>query len=95
MTREEFAKKIRWDIIMWVIGYANPLLAIPQLIKLITTGDATGVSGTFLGFMLIIQTGFSLHGFFMRDKMLCVSNAIAGSFTFITTVFAFYLGAGW
>jgi hypothetical protein len=95
MTREEFAKKIRWDFVMWVIGYANPLLALPQLIKLVQTGDASGVSGTFLGFLLVIQIGFASHDFFQRDRMLSISNALAACLTFITTSLAFYFGAGW
>jgi uncharacterized protein with PQ loop repeat len=95
LTREEFAKKIYWDKVMWVVGYANPLIALPQLVKLLRTSDASGVSAMTLFWILGIQIGFSAHGFFKRDKMLFISNAIAATLTGTTTIVALALGATW
>ena len=95
MTREQVAEKIRWSTIIWVVGMVNPLFMVPQLYKIWETGTATGVSLITMIILFFLQTGFGLHGFFRRDSMLMVSNALACTVTFSTTTSAVYFGASW
>ena len=90
MTREQFAEKIRWPILIWLIGIANPFFMFPQLIGIWTTGRVEGISLLTLCILVILQWGFSLHGFFLRDRPLMVSNAAAGFVTLVTTLSVVY-----
>ena len=93
MTREEVAQKIKWDWIIRAIGVINPVFMVPQLVKIWTTGDATSISISAVTLLIVIQSGFSLHGFFLRDKTLMISNCVAAIVTATTTASALYFGA--
>ena len=86
MTREEIAKRIRWPFIIWAIGIINPFFMVPQLCLIWRSGHTEGVSILSLAIILVIQTGFALHGFFMRDKPLMLSNAAAAVVSLATTI---------
>lgn len=90
MTREQLAEKIRWPVLIWLIGIANPFFMIPQLVGIWTTGETKGISLITLVMLVILQWGFSLHGFFLRDKPLMVSNGAAGFVTLVTTLSVLY-----
>ncbi len=84
MTREQVAARIRWPIIVTLIGIINPLMMTPQLHKLWTTHDGSSISILTLGILILLQGGFSLHGYFTRDKFVMYSNGAAVVMTFIT-----------
>jgi uncharacterized protein with PQ loop repeat len=90
MTREEFAQKINWLKIVSVVGFVNPFMMVPQLIKLWRTHEATGISIITLLIIMIIQGSFGLHGFFIRDRMLMWSNGTASFATLATILSALY-----
>lgn len=90
MKREELAKKIHWTKIIWIVSIVNPLMTLPQLIQLWVTQQTAGLSLIFLLILLFVQSGFSLHGFFMRDRFIMVSNGVAASMTLLTILSALY-----
>lgn len=90
MTREQFAERIHWSAIIWLIGIVNPFFMIPQLFGVWMTGKTEGVSIITLCILVILQWGFGLHGFFLRDKPLMLSNGAAGFVSLITTLSVLY-----
>lgn len=93
MTREEVAKKIRWDNIVWTMGLVNVGAMLPQLYQIITTHNVEGLSlGMFVTFFFV-QVAFSLQGFFRRDKMLMVCLGISAAVNAFIISFVIYLRA--
>ena len=90
MKREEFAKKIYWTKIIWVVSIINPLMILPQLLQIWQTHQTAGLSVGFLVILVLIQYGFATHGFFTRDRFIMVSNGIAGSMSFLTLLSTLY-----
>jgi len=90
MKREELANKIHWTKIIWLVSIINPLMTLPQLIQLWATQQTAGLSLIFLLILLFVQGGFSLHGFFMRDRFIMVSNGVAATMTLLTILSALY-----
>ncbi|MFZ2555382.1 MAG: hypothetical protein WAZ27_02735 [Minisyncoccia bacterium] len=90
MTREQLAERIGWSKIIWLVGIANPFFMFPQLVGIWTTGATEGISIITLVMLVILQCGFALHGFFLRDKPLMVSNGAAGLVSLITTLSVLY-----
>ena len=74
MTREQVAEKIRWPMIISLIGIVNGFSFLPQLRDVFTTHAVDGISLTTLVTIFVIQVGFSLQGFFKRDRVLMYSN---------------------
>lgn len=70
MTREEFAKRIHWDSIIWVAGLVNVGAMLPQMWKIVETGNVKGLSLQMFLIYLFVQVSFSLQGYFRRDAML-------------------------
>lgn len=91
MTREKLAEKIHWKFIIWVVGIVNPFFMIPQLWSVWTTHNVSGISVLTLTILFLIQSGFSIHGFFLRDRPLMWSNAAAALVTAITALSVTYL----
>jgi uncharacterized protein with PQ loop repeat len=94
MTREVVAEKIRWPVIIWIVSIINPFMTAPQLIQLWQTGQTAGISLGFLGILFFVQAGFSLHGFFTRDKFIMGSNGFAAAMTLLTILSVFYFRGG-
>lgn len=90
MNREELAEKIHWSRIIWVISIINPLMTLPQLIQIWQTHQTAGISMVFLLILLLVQGGFSLHGYFTRDRFIMGSNGIAAAMTLITILSVVY-----
>jgi len=90
MTREQVAQKIRWTVIIWVVSIINPFMTLPQLLQLWQTHETAGLSFGFLGILLFVQVGFSLQGFFRRDRFIMYSNGLAATMTVITILSALY-----
>ncbi|HWB39148.1 MAG TPA: hypothetical protein VG604_02790 [Candidatus Saccharimonadales bacterium] len=91
MSREDWAKKIHWTKIIWAVSIVNPLMTLPQLIQLWQTHQTAGLSFAFLGILFFVQAGFSVHGFFMRDRFILSSNGLAATMTLVTVLSALYL----
>ncbi len=90
MDREKLAKQIHWSRIIWVVSIINPLMTLPQLIQIWQTHQTAGISMVFLLILLIVQGGFSLHGFFTRDRFIMGSNGIAAGMTLLTILSVVY-----
>jgi len=86
MTREEFARKIHWTRIIWLIGIVNPFIMAPQLFKMWTTMETAALSFGMLGIITFVQSGFALHGFFIRDKFVFISNVAAAMMSIATLI---------
>lgn len=89
--REDIAKKIHWTRIIWVISIVNPFMTVPQFLQLWKTHQTAGLSLTFLSILFFIQGGFSLHGFFTRDRFIMWSNGLAATMTMLTILSALYI----
>lgn len=90
MIREEFAKKIHWTKIIWIVSIVNPIMTLPQLIQVWQTHQTAGISIVFLAILLFVQGGFSAHGYFTRDRFIMISNGIAAVMTVLTVASVLY-----
>lgn len=90
MPREDFAKRIHWKFIIWLLGITNPFVMVPQLSVLLTSGRTEGVSILTLVILMCLQAGFSAHGFFLRDRPLMFSNGSAALVTLLTAMVTIY-----
>ena len=90
MDREKFAKKIRWTQIIWIVSVINPLMTFPQLLQIWQTHQTAGLSLVFLSILFFVQGGFSLHGFFTRDRFIMGSNGLAAAMTMLTILSTLY-----
>lgn len=88
--REDIAKKMYWSKIIWAISIINPLMTLPQLIQIWQTHQTAGISMIFLFILLVVQGGFSLHGYFTRDRFIMGSNGIAAGMTLLTLLSVVY-----
>ena len=94
MTREQFARKIRWSLIIWTFGWVNVTAMIPQLIKVIRTHETADLSLTMFWIYLSTQVAFSLNGFIKRDRVLFVTlglSALINLSTIATVLYFRYL----
>lgn len=84
MTRDEFAEKIHWSVIIWVIGFINVTAMLPQLYQIIKTHNVQGLSISMFTIYLVVQVCMALEGYFKRIRMLqaclglsaCISASI-------------------
>ncbi len=90
MTRGEFAKKVCWAKIIWVVSIVNPIMTLPQFFQIWQTHQTAGLSLLFLAILLFVQLGFSTHGFFTKDRFIMISNGLAGALTFLTILSTLY-----
>ncbi|MEK7600951.1 MAG: hypothetical protein AAB480_00255 [Patescibacteria group bacterium] len=65
-------------------------MTAPQLWSVWRTGETAGLSMGFLSILLFVQGGFSLHGFFTRDRFIMGSNGLAAAMTLITMLSTLY-----
>lgn len=91
MTREELAKKVRWDYIIWIAGLVNVGAMLPQLHMIITTRNVEGLSLEMFVIYFFIQVAFSLQGFFRRDKMLMVCLGLSAVVSAVIISLVLYL----
>ncbi len=90
MNREKFAQKIYWSKIIWIVSIINPLMTAPQLWQIWQTHQTGGLSLVFLAILFFVQGGFSLHGFFTRDRFIMGSNGLAATMTLLTILSTLY-----
>jgi len=86
MTREIIAQAIHWSTIIWIAGLLNPLMIVPQLLKIVRSGSTEGISLGFFSILCGLQSAFSVHGFFIRDDLVMISNGLAALSTLATTL---------
>lgn len=88
MTRENFARIIHWQKIIWVFGFLNAAALFPQLLKLFQMNETAGLSIWMFVLFLFIQTAFSLEGFFKRNSVLlvCMSLSAVETLTIILRI---------
>ena len=72
MTREEFAQKIHWPVIIWLMGLVNVLAMVPQLVNIVQTRIVEGLSLEMFLIYFAVQIALCLEGYFKRSKMLVV-----------------------
>lgn len=91
MTREQFARKIRWNQIFWFIGIVNVTAQLPQTWKLVTTHITEGLALEMFLIYLLTQTGFALEGFFRRNRTMVVTLGLSAMVTIANiTLFLVY-----
>jgi uncharacterized protein with PQ loop repeat len=66
---------------------------LPQLFKIWETRDTEAISTLTLWVLILIQGGFSLHGYFIRDAPLMLTNALASGTTVSVILSTFYMRA--
>jgi len=91
LTREEVAKKIRWDVIIWTAGLVNVGAMLPQLYQIIKTRNVDGLALEMFVIYFVLQVAFSLQGFFRRDKMLMVCLGLSSVVSAIIISLVLYL----
>jgi uncharacterized protein with PQ loop repeat len=69
---------------MSVVGTINPFIMVPQLWQLWTTHETAGISLGTLGIIAFVQAGFTLHGYFIRDRTILLSNVAATTMSLAT-----------
>ena len=79
-----------WPSFIWMVGVLNPCFMLPQLYKIWETRTADDISLLTLGLLILIQGAFSLHGHFIRDKLIKLSNFAATLVTLTTAGSAIY-----
>ncbi len=72
MTREELARKIRWPWIIWTAGLINVVAMLPQLVRIVQTGNVEGLSVEMFVLYFLIQCAFTAEGYFTRNRMFMV-----------------------
>lgn len=93
MTREEFAHRVKWPMVIWFFGLVNPLFMLPQLVKIWESESASSISLFTLLILFTLQTVFGIHGFIIRQTIFVVSNTLGALMTIATAVSALYFGA--
>ncbi|HEY4527288.1 MAG TPA: hypothetical protein VJK53_05610 [Candidatus Paceibacterota bacterium] len=94
MTREQLAQRIHWHTVMWCVGIMNAGFMLPQLFQIWESGVTTGLSLVTFVMNAGIQAGFMLHGFFIRNRIVMISNLIALIVSISTILSVFYFCTG-
>ncbi len=91
MTREEFAKRIHWPIIIWTMGIVNVSAMLPQLIRLIQTQVTEGLAIQMFIIYAAVQAAFAAEGYFKRSAvlMICMTLSAIISVTVIALIIAY------
>lgn len=91
MNRDEFAKRIRWSWIIWLAGLVNVGAMLPQLWKIISTHNVSGLSPTMFWIYFWIQVAFSLEGYFKRNRMFvwCLGLSAVVSISIIISIYLY------
>ena len=84
MRREIIADRIQWKHLVKIIAVINPFFMVPQFWQIVSTGVTAGLSLPSLLILILIQGGFAIHGFFIRDNTILWSNTAATTMSFAT-----------
>ena len=77
LKRERIAQKIRWQVIIWIVGLVNVAAMLPQLYRILTTHKTEALSIEMFVLYGVIQLALSLDGFFKRNTMLMVCMGLS------------------
>jgi len=91
MRREEFAKKIHWSFIFWIIGFVNVGAMFPQLWKIISTKNIEGLAIEMFLIYFLVQIVFSAEGYFKRNYTLFVCLGLSALVSAIIIFFILFL----
>ncbi|MBI5004902.1 MAG: hypothetical protein HZC04_01815 [Candidatus Lloydbacteria bacterium] len=91
MRREEVAKKIHWEFIIWAFGFINVVAMLPQLIRIIQTKNVEGLSLEMFVTYFFIQVAFSFEGYFKRNRMFMTCLGLSSLISAATIALIFYL----
>jgi uncharacterized protein with PQ loop repeat len=91
MTREQVARRIRWEAIIWTAGLVNVTAMLPQLYQIVTTRNVDGLALPMFVIYFAIQVAFSIEGYFKRNKMLMVCLGLSAIVSAIIISLIFYL----
>ena len=80
-NREDVARRVRWPYVKWLFGCMNAVAMVPQLVQLARTHQTAGISIVMFWVILAVQIGYSLDGFFGRNRMIMWSLAAASLVT--------------
>ena len=88
MTREDVARAIHWEVIIWIAGVVNVGAMVPQLYKIIETRNVDGLALPMFVTYLCVQVALSLDGYFKKNKMLmvCLGLSAVVSVTIILSI---------
>ena len=86
MTREQFAQKMHWPLIIWFAGLVSVVAMAPQLIKIMVTWKVDDLSLPMFLLTFFVQASFSLEGYFKRNSVLMVCPGLAALVTGIITL---------
>ncbi len=89
-TREDVAKALHWHTLVYGISFLNPFMIAPQIYETWSTGKTDGVSLPFFAVLIFLQSMFSMHGFFIRDKTVMVSNGLAAASSVLAAALVVY-----
>jgi uncharacterized protein with PQ loop repeat len=89
VTRDLIAKRIHWSFIIWLAGMVNVTAMLPQLVRIIRTGNIEGLSLAMFVLYFLVQVAFSIEGFFKKNRMLLVrmglSALVSGTIILLVT----------
>lgn len=85
MSQEQFVTEY-WLYFITAVGILNPCFMLPQLWKIVSTRSSEDVSLMMLSLLILIQFAFALHGHFIGDTLILMSNLAAGCVTVATTI---------
>lgn len=91
MTREELAKRIHWQSIIWLAGLVNVGAMLPQLIKIIQTKNTEDLALGMFVIYFLVQVAFSIEGYFTKNRMLMVCLGLSSLVSATIISFVFYL----
>ncbi|MDP3726578.1 MAG: PQ-loop domain-containing transporter [bacterium] len=83
-------EKVYWENVIWFVGMVNPCFMIPQLVKIWKTRTTEGISLITFTILFLLQGAFSIHGIYLKDLPLFLSNGAAATMTFITSISVIY-----
>ena len=90
MTREEFARRFRWNSVMWVMGFVNVVALLPQPIAILRTHNVSGVSVLMLVLFFFIQVSVAIESYIKRSYGLMTSMIISAVLSATTISLVFY-----
>lgn len=91
MTRDEFAERIHWPVIIWSMGIINVSAMLPQLVRLIQTQVTEGLAIQMFVIYAAVQAAFAAEGYFKRSTVLliCMTLSAIISVTVIALIIAY------
>lgn len=91
-ARSSFLRTL--DKVVLVIGIIGPLTAIPQIVKIYTTQDATGVSVIAWAVPALFNIPWIMYGFLHKERPIVISYTLWFVMSSLVVIGALKYGAG-